>query len=305
MRLHLLLLTVVLLLSLTDVDGWRRRRRRRAPPPCTAVNCSWSGWTLGTCSASCGGGTAPCTRTKSPAASCGGSDCSGSAASTCDCTGPNPCQNGGQAASSGCTCAAGFTGSCCETRISCPAITAPTNGGNSGCRTYGCQMTFSCNSGYQLSGNSAITCQSNGQWSGSRPSCSRVQCPALSAPSHGTISGSYYYGDTVTFGCSSGYSLQGGATRTCQADKTWSGTQPTCTRKSCPTLTAPANGGIQGTSFLFTDVVSFSCNTGYELSGSQSRTCQANQDWTGSQPTCSREFFVVSRTVENEFIQPA
>ncbi|XP_019625813.1 PREDICTED: LOW QUALITY PROTEIN: sushi, von Willebrand factor type A, EGF and pentraxin domain-containing protein 1-like [Branchiostoma belcheri] len=285
MRLHVFLLTVVLFLSLTAVDGWRRRRRRRCP----VVNCRWSGWSLGTCSASCGGGTAPCSRTKSPAASCGGADCSGPATSRCACTGPNPCQNGGQRASSGCSCPAGFIGSCCQTRISCPAITAPTNGGNSGCTTYSCGMTFSCNSGYELSGNSAITCQSNGQWSGSRPSCSRVRCPDLSAPSDGTISGSYYYSDVVTFGCSTGFSLQGDATRTCQADKTWSGSQTTCTRKSCPTLTAPANGGIQGTSFLYTDVVSFSCNSGYELSGSSSRTCQADQVWTGSQPTCSRK----------------
>jgi hypothetical protein len=37
------------------------------------------------------------------------------------------------------------------------------------------------------------------------------------------------YGATASYFCSSGYSLQGDATRTCQADGTWDGTEPTCT----------------------------------------------------------------------------
>ncbi|XP_035660140.1 CUB and sushi domain-containing protein 1-like [Branchiostoma floridae] len=140
-----------------------------------------------------------------------------------------------------------------------------------------------------MSGSSSRTCQSNQQWSGSQPSCGRVSCPTLSAPAHGSISGSHYYGDRVTFSCSAGYFLQGSSSRTCQSNRQWSGTQPTCQRKSCPTLTAPADGNIQGTTFLYTDVITFSCNTGYELSGSPSRECQSNQVWSGSQPRCNRK----------------
>ena len=38
--------------------------------------------------------------------------------------------------------------------------------------TVGQIVTYTCNSGYELMGNSTRTCQSSGQWTGSQPSCS-------------------------------------------------------------------------------------------------------------------------------------
>ena len=32
----------------------------------------------------------------------------------------------------------------------------------------------------------------------------------------------------------------------------------------------------------YEDTCSFTCNTGYELTGSDTRTCQSNGSWTGS-----------------------
>ena len=40
--------------------------------------------------------------------------------------------------------------------------------------TFGYTVTYTCNSGYlRTAGSSSRTCQSNGQWSGSRPTCTR------------------------------------------------------------------------------------------------------------------------------------
>ena len=36
------------------------------------------------------------------------------------------------------------------------------------------------------------------------------------------------------------------------------------------------------------DTCSFTCNTGYELTGSDTRTCQSNGSWSGSDVTCNR-----------------
>ena len=39
--------------------------------------------------------------------------------------------------------------------------------------------------------------------------------------------------DTVaTYSCDTGYTFNGGSTRTCQSDGTWSGSDPTCTGMS-------------------------------------------------------------------------
>ena len=51
---------------------------------------------------------------------------------------------------------------------------------------------------------------------------------------------------------------------------------------------APTNADFQcpnGTS-LIGDTCTFSCNAGYELQGSNNRTCLANQSWSGGDPIC-------------------
>ena len=55
----------------------------------------------------------------------------------------------------------------------------------------------------------------------------------------------------------------------------------------CPTL---MNGVLQcpngATTGVFEDTCTFSCNAGYELQGSNNRTCLANQSWSGGNPIC-------------------
>ena len=38
----------------------------------------------------------------------------------------------------------------------------------------------------------------------------------------------------------------------------------------------------------YEDTCSFTCNTGYELTGSDIRTCQSNGSWSGSDVVCRR-----------------
>ena len=60
----------------------------------------------------------------------------------------------------------------------------------------------------------------------------------------------------------------------------------------CEDLSAPANGeifscssGIVGVGYEG-DTCSFTCNTGYELTGSDTRTCQSNGSWSGDDVVC-------------------
>jgi len=60
----------------------------------------------------------------------------------------------------------------------------------------------------------------------------------------------------------------------------------------CPSLTDPNNGVMtcsledDGVS-SYKDTCSFTCNTGYELTGSDTRTCQSDGNWSGSDTMCS------------------
>ena len=67
---------------------------------------------------------------------------------------------------------------------------------------------------------------------------------------------------------------------------------------TCPTLTDPNNGvmtcslGDDGVP-SYEDTCSFTCNTGYELTGSDTRTCQSNGRWSGSESMCRRGKFML------------
>ena len=56
---------------------------------------------------------------------------------------------------------------------------------------------------------------------------------------------------------------------------------------SCQQLTAPDNGMIDCTGNVFEDTCTFSCDDNYELSGSETRTCQSDRTWSGTEAMCT------------------
>ena len=67
----------------------------------------------------------------------------------------------------------------------------------------------------------------------------------------------------------------------------------------CGALTDPANGQVShpdGTTLGQT--ATYSCNTGYNLVGNSTRTCQDTGDWSGSEPTCQRMLLLLIIFVE-------
>ena len=59
----------------------------------------------------------------------------------------------------------------------------------------------------------------------------------------------------------------------------------------CPSLADPNNGVINcslGDDGVpsYEDTCSFTCNTGYELTGSDTRTCQSDGSWSDSDNVC-------------------
>lgn len=60
----------------------------------------------------------------------------------------------------------------------------------------------------------------------------------------------------------------------------------------CGELLGPAFGSVEYDSTTVGSIAMYSCNTGYMLSGDRTRTCQDTGMWSGTQPTCQREFVV-------------
>ncbi|XP_078610886.1 E-selectin-like [Branchiostoma floridae x Branchiostoma japonicum] len=165
------------------------------------------------------------------------------------------------------------------TAVQCPSLTPPHNGvlSPTGVNSYNDEVMFTCNQGYELEGASSVRCQANRTWSDPVPTCTVVQCPALTPPEDGTLSptGVNSYNDEVMFTCNQGYELEGASSVRCQANGTWRGPVPTCTVVQCQALTPPHNG-TQSTAGVnsYNDEVMFTCNQGYELEGASSVRCQ-------------------------------
>ncbi len=109
------------------------------------------------------------------------------------------------------------------------------------------------------------------------------QCPTLPPPLNGRVSAS---GGTATYTCSTGYTLSGSSTRSCQTNGAWSGTAPTCGGVQCPELSHPSGGTVTIFSRAPRGIAFYRCNTGNNLIGPSTRSCLISGAWSGNGPTC-------------------
>ncbi|XP_064386134.1 mucin-2-like isoform X4 [Halichondria panicea] len=178
----------------------------------------------------------------------------------------------------------------------CPDLTLPANGGitynpTTTPRADGSTATYTCTTGYQMTGLMVRMCSVSGWSTGDDPVCTAI-CPALIL-SNGMISfdpatSIILEGTVATHSCDTGYQLSSSpSTRTCQSDTTWSGDDITCQLVDCGSLDDPTNGAVDtfsGTTFMMT--ATYTCNTGYNIVGDMTRTCQDAMLWSGAAPTC-------------------
>ncbi len=62
----------------------------------------------------------------------------------------------------------------------------------------------------------------------------------------------------------------------------------------CGSLSDPGNGTVNAPTTTFMNTAAtYNCNTGYNLTGDMTRTCQANVTWSGTAPTCESTFHLL------------
>lgn len=150
------------------------------------------------------------------------------------------------------------------------------------CSELGCDVNATCSVGTDQLRH--CTCKPG--YTGSGTSCSPVSCDPLSI-ANGTVAvGTGSYGATATYTCNTGYTKTGGSARKCEVSG-WSGSAPTCDAFDCRLPSNPSRGNVSaptGTKYP-NGTLSYTCNTGFQLSGSATRMCTAN-GWSGTAPTC-------------------
>lgn len=149
-----------------------------------------------------------------------------------------------------------------------------------------------------------------------------VRCGILPNPRNGQVSTDDppTYGTQANYTCDEGYVLLGTSSRLCQ-DSQWSGSPPECAGEKkavlyklcttvynfnlrmkqylftpavdCGSLMDPLNGTVTHAMTTFQSVADYSCAVGYTLvNGPETRLCQSNGVWSGTQPSCQSEFEV-------------
>lgn len=126
-------------------------------------------------------------------------------------------------------------------------------------------------------------------------------CPIMNAPAYGTMFCTLAPPETLdvscNFGCNAGFSLSGSSSTQCRETSTvpaWISGAPSCNAVSCPAMTEalrPRNGNFSCTNgsfgmYYYTSVCTFTCNPGFNLSHTLSRTCTSAGTWDNTIPTC-------------------
>ena len=107
--------------------------------------------------------------------------------------------------------------------VSCSSLHNPNNGvmncllGDDEVLSYEDTCSFTCNTGYELTGSTERTCQSDGSWSESPVSCVIMECPSSSLPMNSmlTESCSSTYQSVCELQCQEGFTGTGDPSYVC------------------------------------------------------------------------------------------
>ncbi|XP_063675082.1 sushi, von Willebrand factor type A, EGF and pentraxin domain-containing protein 1-like isoform X2 [Bolinopsis microptera] len=175
------------------------------------------------------------------------------------------------------------------------------------------KVSYKCNDGFKLVGNSELTCN-NRAWSNAAPLCKTVNAKCLPYEvNHGKVdksSGSFVTTESVSVECDYGYNLNGTNPRVCE-DAGWKTDAQNCVYNegTCPGLKAPVHGSTSCTGSNIKDTCTVSCNSGYiYLSEIKKVTCQEDLRWShqsftnsqGNFAACAKQETPKSRVLEAE-----
>ncbi|XP_055984146.1 complement factor B [Sorex fumeus] len=189
-------------------------------------------------------------------------------------------------------------------QVRCPLEGVDIIGGSYLLLRGGLMLEYECPFGYYAYPVQARTCGKNGVWSDlktqgekivKKAECRVIHCPRPQEFENGEFwpQASYYnVSDQLHFRCYDGYTLRGSANRTCQANGRWDGQTTICDDGAayCPNPGIPVGMRKVGSQYRLEDSVTYYCQRGLTLRGSQRRTCLEGGSWSGTEPSCQDSF---------------
>ncbi|XP_028652436.1 complement receptor type 2-like isoform X1 [Erpetoichthys calabaricus] len=179
----------------------------------------------------------------------------------------------------------------CE-RKSCGGLPELLNGQyEASSNLFGDTAYASCNEGFNLVGKSYVVCLSSGQWDTNSAVCEDVKCPDPPEIVNGTIVnppiGTVTYSSVITYKCTVG-DLIGESSITCTLHGNYSSAPPQCKVINCADVTVKNGKKESGFTppYKLGYAITFSCNAGFIMNGSNTIKCREDNQWSPSPPMC-------------------
>ncbi|KAM6370403.1 C4b-binding protein alpha chain-like isoform 2-T2 [Pluvialis apricaria] len=163
---------------------------------------------------------------------------------------------------------------------------------------FGARITYTCNFGYRLVGESTAECvlkDNEVHWN-HIPHCAIIPCsppPEIKNGWPDSEARDFTFGTVVTYSCNKQFSLIGDAKIQCTVadnglDGKWSGPAPECKVVRCENPEVKNGRRLSGfgTEHTYKNTVTFECDAGHVLNGSGVVTCEADNTWKPPLPTC-------------------
>ncbi|XP_012893227.1 PREDICTED: beta-2-glycoprotein 1 [Dipodomys ordii] len=98
----------------------------------------------------------------------------------------------------------------------------------------------------------------------------------------------YLPGEQIQYSCKPGYVSRGGMRRfTCPLSGMWPINTLKCTPRVCPFAGILENGSVRYTTFEYPNTITFTCNPGFYLNGTNSAKCTEEGKWSPELPVCA------------------
>ena len=160
------------------------------------------------------------------------------------------------------------------------------------------QIEVICNAPFAPADQTTM-CQTDRRWY-PEPYCIEVTCtvPALTRGYYNSNQNMVAHGTRLAYKsvilphCTTGYSPQPNAPRSCQDIGQWTGQPPTCVTITCNSQPPGFENGFYKTGsqtkpFKYNDEIIPTCFVGFYLQQGETRNCTAVNSWSGSSPICS------------------
>ncbi|XP_069798398.1 zona pellucida sperm-binding protein 3 receptor-like isoform X3 [Narcine bancroftii] len=156
---------------------------------------------------------------------------------------------------------------------------------------FGSKVTFHCEMGFILIGKNYRLCEASG-WSGQVPTCEHIECkPPIQPKNSEILSGFGFvlkYQESIIYQCKHGFGMIGSSVIECAENSRFEPDPPICKLTGCyqPKRVYHASIMKERPVYAREEIITYSCNRGYQLHGRNKIICLGNDEFDYEPPSC-------------------